>query len=186
MTSLGINIQLTPMRHTLIVLFLLLCSASGVSQHGPVPAYLITQDFPDSVRSLGITNLSGNRITFGQMLESYKGKRILVDIWASWCGDCITGYPKLDDLRNNKWDKDLVVVFLSVDKDADKWKNAIHKYKIRGDHYLVDNNWKNALSNYLVLDWVPRYFVLDAEGRIIMPKAITADDPLLSKTLMGK
>lgn len=152
-------------------------------QHEPVPAYLTTQDFPDSVKSLGLRTVDGKQLRFGDMLESFKGKKILIDIWGSWCRDCITGYPKLEELRREIGDKNIAYVFLSTDKDEQKWKNAITKFNIRGEHYLLDGAWKNPLSSYIVLDWVPRYLVLDEQGKVILPKAILADDAALRRAL---
>lgn len=74
-------------------------------------------------------------------------------------------------------------MFLSTDKDEHKWKNAIDKFNIRGEHYLMKGAWKNTLSNYLVLDWVPRYVVLDEKGQVIMPKAVVAEDSYIKKAL---
>jgi thiol-disulfide isomerase/thioredoxin len=153
------------------------------SQNDPVPDYVTAQDFPDSVKILLIEDLAGKRITFGQMLASYKGKKVLIDIWGSWCRDCIVGYPKLEELRKHVGEKNIAYVFLSADKDKQKWKNAISKYNIRGDHYILDGAWVNSLSHYLVLDWVPRYLVLDENGRVIMAKAIVADNKVLKKAL---
>jgi thiol-disulfide isomerase/thioredoxin len=160
---------------------LLFVASTAFCQDTPAPGYLTTQDFPDSVKSLGLQNLEGRKLTFSEMLESYKGKKVIIDIWGSWCRDCIVGYPKLDNLRKEIGENKIAYVFLSTDKDIDKWKNAITRFQIRGDHYLLDGAWNNALSNYIVLDWVPRYLVLDAKGKVILPKAIHADDSALRK-----
>ena len=168
----------------LIALCIFVCFANTTfSQNAPVPEYLTTQDFPDSVKLLGLRQLDGERLTFGDMIKKYKGKKILIDIWGSWCADCIIGYPKLEALRKEAGKKNVAYVFLSTDKEVGKWKNAIKKFGIRGEHYLLDGAWNNTLSNYLVLDWVPRYFVLDENGRIILPKAIVAEDAVLKKAL---
>jgi hypothetical protein len=76
-------------------------------------------------------------------------------------------------------------VFLSTDKEIAKWKNAVDRFQIRGEHYLLEGAWNNPLSNYIVLDWVPRYFVLDETGKIILPKAVHADDPDLKSALLN-
>jgi thiol-disulfide isomerase/thioredoxin len=153
------------------------------SQNQPAPAYLTTQHFPDSVLSVGMRTIEDQKISFGEMLEKHKGKKIFLDIWASWCRDCIVGYPSIDKLRNNVGDGNIVYVFLSTDKDAGKWIAAIEKFNIRGEHYLLNGAWQNALSNYVSLDWVPRYLVLDENGNVIMPKAIVADDVALRTAL---
>jgi thiol-disulfide isomerase/thioredoxin len=171
------------MKYVLAVAVILFIAYESFSQNKPVPDYVTQQDFPDSVKALGIEDLSGSRITFGALLESYKGKKVVIDIWASWCRDCIVGYPKLEKLKRSMSDEDVAFVFLSADKDKEKWKNAITKYNIVGDHYVLDGAWTNSLSNYIVLDWVPRYFVIDENGKVIMPKAIVADDPRLKEAV---
>lgn len=175
---------LIPGMKYLIAIATVVCFAnSAFSQNAPVPEYLTTQDFPDSVKSLGLRTLDGNRLTFGELLKSNKGKKILIDIWGSWCRDCIVGYPRLEELRRNVGEKNVAYVFLSTDKEEQNWKRAIKKFNIRGEHYLLDGAWNNTLCNYLVLDWVPRYFVLDEKGRVTVPKAIVAEDSALKKAL---
>lgn len=171
------------MKSVITICFVIGCFSTSFSQNAPVPGYLTIQDFPDSVKSLGLRTLKGERLTFSDVLSVYKGKKVLIDIWASWCRDCIVGYPKLEELRKDVGEVDIVYVFLSVDKEEQKWKTAIEKYNIRGEHYLLDGAWTNPLSNYIVLDWVPRYLVLDKNAKIILPKAIVAEDVTLKKAL---
>ena len=175
-----------PVMKYLSFVLLLFAVNAGVAQNAPSPKYLTTQDFPDSVQTLGMQTLEGRRLTFRQMLETYKGKKVVIDIWGSWCRDCIVGYPKLQALRESVGEENVAYVFLSTDKEIPKWKNAIDRFQIRGEHYLLDGAWSNSLSNYVVLDWVPRYFVLDENGRVIMPKAVHADDPALKTALLNK
>ena len=167
-----------------LVAIAIFCSANTIfSQNAPVPEYLTTQEFPDSVKSSGLRRLDGTRLTFGEMLKKYNGKKVMIDIWGSWCRDCIIGYPKLEELRRSVGEKNVAYVFLSTDQKEQNWKKAIKKFNIRGEHYLLDGAWKNSLCNYLVLDWVPRYFVLDESGRVTVPKAIVAEDSALKKAL---
>jgi thiol-disulfide isomerase/thioredoxin len=171
------------MKYILTVTIILITRLTTFSQNEPVPDYLTTQDFPDSIKALGMESLAGEPITFGKMLEMYKGKKVLIDIWASWCRDCIVGYPKLEALRKQVGEKNIAYVSLSVDEDHKKWKNAIKKYNIRADHYVLDGAWENPLPYYIALDWIPRYIVLDENGKIIVPKAVVADDAVLKKAL---
>jgi thiol-disulfide isomerase/thioredoxin len=171
------------MKYLFTFCVLIFFTTAAFSQNDPVPEYVTIQDFPDSVNSLSLRSLDGKEITFGELLKSHRGKKILIDIWGSWCRDCIIGYPKLDELRRVIGEEHVAYIFLSTDKDPQKWKNAIEKFNIRGEHYLLDGGWKNPLSGYLVLDWVPRYVVLDAKGKVIMPKAIVADDVSLKSAL---
>jgi hypothetical protein len=78
------------MKHLSFCLFFF-AAVVALAQDAPAPEYLTKQDFPDSVKSLGLQTLEGRKVTFGQMLETYKGKKIVIDIWGSWCRDCIVG-----------------------------------------------------------------------------------------------
>ncbi len=159
-------------------IFITLCSLPlfSFAQNDPVPAYLTTQHFPDSVRNLQAVALNGEELTFGKMLDQYKGKKVVIDIWASWCRDCLVGYPKLDDLMKRTAGEDLVYLFVSVDDNDQKWRNAISRFSMTGEHYRLPSGWKNSLSSYIVLDWVPRYMVVNEDGRIVEPKTITSEE----------
>jgi thiol-disulfide isomerase/thioredoxin len=156
----------------------------AISQNQPVPQYLTQQDFPDSVLNVTLIKPDGTNLPLSQVLETYRGKKILVDIWASWCRDCIVGLPRLEELKLRAGSENVAYLFLSIDKDDAKWKSAIEKYNIRGEHYRMEGAWKTPLANYLVLDWVPRYIVIDGRGRLIFPKAIAVSDRLLEEALM--
>lgn len=166
-------------------LFLLtvLCINSSLAQNNIPPDYLTQQEFPDSVKNLVIQKLNGEKSTFANTLELYKGKKIVLDIWASWCRDCIIGLPKLEELKQQTGIENTVYLFISVDKDETKWRTAITRFNIQGEHYRIETGWYSPLSNYIDLDWVPRYLVLNENGRIILPKAITADNQDLIKML---
>ena len=174
------------MKILLVLICCLVACHIGFAQYDSVPKYLTRQNFPDSVRSWGVQALDGKKLTIGELFDSYKGRKVLIDIWGSWCRDCLIGYPKLEALRREVGEKNVAYLFLSTDKEVTKWKAAIEKFSIRGDHYLLDGAWQTPLSNYIRLDWVPRYLVLDEKGRVIMPKAIVADDENLKQVLSNR
>ena len=76
--------------------------------------------------------IDDKEVTFAQILESYKGETIFVDVWASWCSDCLKSLPKVKELQKEY--PDMVFLFLSVDKKIENWKTGITKHKIYGEH----------------------------------------------------
>lgn len=120
--------------------------------------------------------------TFGDLLEQHKGKTIVVELWASWCGDCLEGLPKLKALQERA-DEETVFLMLSIDKEVSKWRKAVAKHDIPGAHYRLKGAWEGDLCNFMKLDWIPRYFVVNPEGEIALFKAITADAPELLEVL---
>jgi|GEM_PF-3152580 len=63
---------------------------------------------------------------------------------------------------------------------------AIKKHKIKGVHFRVPSGFKNPLTHYIALDWIPRYVILDEKGMVILPKAIAASNTKFKDILMGK
>lgn len=126
--------------------------------------------------------LDGKEIAFKDILQKYKGKTIVIDVWASWCPDCIKGMPKVKELQA-EFQKNTVYLFLSLDKNADAWKKGIEKYEVKGEHYLVTDGMKGVFGKSIKLDWIPRYMIVDKKGKIVLYKAIVADDEKLITTL---
>ena len=174
------------MKTFFIATSILFISFSSFSQDAPAPEYMANQNFPDSVQQVLLTKLDGKKINFSEMLQAYKGRKIVIDDWASWCRDCIGGLPKVKDLQNITKDKNVVYVFLSLDREKDKWKAAIDRYKIDGEHFWIEAGWKNPLSNYVVLDWIPRYILINEEGKVSLAKATTANDPVLLNAILER
>ena len=128
------------------------------------------------------TSLEGEQIAFKDILAQYKGKTVVIDVWASWCPDCIKGMPKVHALQ--KQFPDAVYLFLSYDRKDDAWKKGIEKYNVRGQHYHIGTKMnEGAFSKGVNLDWIPRYMVVDKTGKIALFKAIEADDAKLIATI---
>lgn len=166
------------------VIFIFVLVTKSFTQDSLPPEYLVKQDFPDSVKNLSMQKLDGTKINFSDVLEIYKDKKVVVDIWASWCKDCIGGLPKLEKLKKKTGTDNVIYVFISVDEEEAKWQSAIERFNIGGEHYRFEGGWKNAMTNYIELDWIPRYLVLSHKGKIVMPKAITASDKELENALI--
>lgn len=127
-------------------------------------------------------SFEGNRVAFKDILAKHKGKTIFIDIWASWCSDCVGSIPKLKELQ--KTESDVVYVMLSLDKSIDLWKKGINMYQLKADHYLFTKKWKK--SNFCAsigLDWIPRYMIVGKDGNIKMYKAIEFSDTKIKQTI---
>lgn len=161
------------------VIFLWTVTSICFAQNKPVPAYLLTQKLPDSVANFSLSKVDETTQTFQQALDQYNGKKIVIDIWASWCRDCLQGMPKIKKVQKQTNSDQVVYLFLSLDQKIGSWKKAIKRFKIQGEHYRIPQGWKNPISHYINLDWIPRYMVFDESGNIILGKAITIEDPKL-------
>ncbi|MFT5257747.1 MAG: thiol-disulfide isomerase/thioredoxin [Arenicella sp.] len=131
----------------------------------------------DTVHSINNTSFS-----IEEMLQKYKGKKVLIDVWASWCGDCIKGLPSVRNLQ--KEFPEVVFLFLSVDKSKNAWKNGIERFQIKGTHYNLPKGMKSGdFVDFINLGWIPRYMVIDEQGKITLFKATKASDSSLAEAL---
>lgn len=126
----------------------------------------------------------GSQITFKNILKKYKGKTLVIEVWASWCGDCVKAMPKLKELQANN--PDVSYLFISADKTADKWKAGIEKHELnKGDHYMMNDGMKGLFGKAIDLDWIPRYIVVDKTGKIVLYRAIETDFEKINSTLQS-
>ncbi|WP_033956699.1 TlpA family protein disulfide reductase [Psychroserpens jangbogonensis] len=141
----------------------------------------IRTQFSEDVLNEQYVSLKGDSVAFKDILSAHKGKQIVIDVWASWCRDCIVGLPELEALQAEK--PNAVYLFLSADRDLDTWKRTIKKYNIEGEHYFMTKGTKGLLGEFVDIDWIPRYMIVDSDGHIELFDAIEADDPLIRQTL---
>lgn len=127
------------------------------------------------------TDLNGNSMPFEEILTQYKGQTILIDVWASWCQDCIVGMPIVKKIQ--KEFPNVVYLFLSEDRTETAWKRGIQKYKIEGEHYFMTNGPDGPFADFLNSNWIPRYMVIDKDGKIKLYKAKSATDKRIKEAL---
>jgi thiol-disulfide isomerase/thioredoxin len=131
----------------------------------------------DTVHSIKDTSFS-----IEEMLQKYKGKKVLIDVWASWCGDCIKGFASVRNLQ--KEFPEVVFLFLSVDKSKNAWKNGIERFQLKGAHYNLPKGMKSGdFVDFINLGWIPRYMMLNEQGEITLFKATNASDSSLVEAL---
>jgi thiol-disulfide isomerase/thioredoxin len=167
----------------LLIALLVFVTKFTLAQNALAPDYLTKQSFPDSVMNISFITLTNEKVTFAEVLEKHSGRKLFIDFWASWCRDCIVGYPKLEALMKEVDSTKVDFVFISVDKDDVRWRNAIERFKIKGTHYRSETAWYSPLTNYIALDWIPRYVIVDEKQHVVLPKAVTTDHPDVKKAL---
>ncbi len=138
-----------------------------------------------SFKKEGLENLmvttENKPITFAEILKKYEGTTIVIDVWASWCSDCVKGMPKVKELQEKN--QEVTFLFISMDKSYESWLKGIEKYEVRGEHYLTADGMKGVFGKSINLDWIPRYMVVDKKGKIALYKVIEADDKRLFEVL---
>ncbi|MEZ4837572.1 TlpA family protein disulfide reductase [Flavobacterium sp.] len=126
-------------------------------------------------------NINGGKTT----LESLKGKFVYIDVWATWCGPCIAEIPALKEVEKEYHGKNIEFVSISIDdkNDHDKWKKMVADKELNGIQLFADNDWKSDFVKKYAIDGIPRFILLDTEGKIVNADAPRPSDAKLKEVL---
>ncbi len=102
-------------------------------------------------------------------LSAFRGRYLLVDFWASWCGPCRVENPHVVEAYHKFKDKGFHILGISLDRpgEKDKWLKAIHEDKLAWTQVSDLNFWKNAVAVQYGIMSIPSNLLLDQEGKII-------------------
>lgn len=106
-----------------------------------------------------------NEDLFASIISKFRGKVLLVDFWATWCGPCRMANKAIAPMKEELKDKGIVYLYITGETSPLKtWENMIAD--IHGEHYrLTDDQWKYLNSSFKI-EGVPTYLVIDPEGNI--------------------
>jgi alkyl hydroperoxide reductase subunit AhpC len=101
-------------------------------------------------------------------LSSLRGKVVLLDFWASWCGPCRRENPNVVRIYNTYKDKGFTVFSVSFDKSADPWKAAIAQDGLIWPNHVSDlKGWGSIAAGLYGINSIPRTFLIDKDGKIL-------------------
>ncbi len=106
-----------------------------------------------------ITTLDGQRIT----MDGLTGKVVLIDFWATWCGPCRNALPHMRQIAQKFEGQPLVVLSVSLDKDADKWKSFVKDNGMTWLQYR-DGGFNGSIAKLFAVNAIPATFSIDADG----------------------
>jgi peroxiredoxin len=100
-------------------------------------------------------------------LASYKGKYVLLEFWASWCGPCRAESPNVLKAYNKYKDQGFDVLSVSLDHEKKNWEAAIQKDGLLWTQVSDLKGWKNEVATLYGVQAVPTNFLIDPSGKII-------------------
>ena len=97
----------------------------------------------------------------------FKGKAVLIDFWATWCGPCIAELPAVLAAYSRYKDKGFEIIGISLDRDEATLKRFITDRKMTWPQYFDGQEWQSPLAAKYGVNAIPATYLLDGEGRIV-------------------
>lgn len=115
-------------------------------------------------------------------LEDLKGNYVYIDVWATWCAPCLKQIPYLQKLEEKFHNKNVVFVSISVDaiKSKASWRKMVKSKQLGGIQLFADNSFNSDFIKAYGITSIPRFIIIDPQGKIINPEA---PRPSYSKTI---
>jgi thiol-disulfide isomerase/thioredoxin len=99
--------------------------------------------------------------------DNYKGKVLLVDFWATWCGPCVGELPNVLATYQKHHDKGFDIIGISLDQDQAKLTSFLKDKNVTWQQYFDGKGWGNKLAVQYGVESIPATFLLDAQGNIL-------------------
>ena len=115
-------------------------------------------------------------------LESLKGKLVYIDIWATWCIPCIKQIPALNKLEKEFKNKNIEFVSICISDTKERFEKMVKEKKMGGIQLFAPDDTISFFEDYFVKG-IPRFILIDEEGKIIDANAYRPSDPKLKELI---
>lgn len=140
------------------IVLLLVFSGIIISHQG-----IAQQKLGQYAPNIALTDVKGGM----KKLSDQKGKVVLVDFWASWCGPCRKANPSLLKMYNKYKQNGFEIFGVSIDDDKAAWKRAITRDKITWIQVNDHGGWDGPVATAYKIEQIPTSYLLDKSGMIV-------------------
>ena len=119
------------------------------------------------VPDFSFVDIDGNPVKMSDL----RGQLVYIDIWATWCGPCIAEHPHWDKMKAEYKDKPVAFLTVSIDDSKEPWEKMVKNKKMEGLQWFAENAWQSELTQFFMVNAIPRFLLLDTDGKIIDPSA---------------
>ncbi len=113
-------------------------------------------------------------------LKDFRGKYVMIDIWATWCGPCKKQFPFLKEMERKLKGCDIVFVSMSSDEQKEKttWKRMVQDLQPGDINLITNNGFNDPFIQYYKLEYIPHFMLIGPDGRMISYSYRKPRDPL--------
>jgi thiol-disulfide isomerase/thioredoxin len=165
-------------REMLIAKYLPVLSQQKAQQQILAQHYILNSLTRGSVAP-DFTTIALNKDTFS--LRNFKGRYVVIDVWATWCGSCRVQSAVFEKIAEEYTSPSVAFVALSIDDSKWEWQNEASQRSLRVLHLRSSN--KDLFSRSYGVDYMPRYILLDPDGKILHAQLPEPSNPAFAEIL---
>ena len=117
-----------------------------------------------------VKDLTEGEALLRKLLEPYKGKFVLLDVWGTWCGPCKEALSHSQEEYERLKDFDIAFLYLANRSPQESWENVIKEYNVSGEnvaHYNLPSEQQSAIERHLDIRAFPTYKLFDRNGNML-------------------